>query len=63
MSNVPKGRRRAYRVLLLIPIIALGVIAILGSGGGGGGGSTAVPPASPTTCVWDSSNWDQCNWQ
>ncbi len=42
MSNVPKRKRRAYRVLLLIPIIALGVLAILGSGGGGGGEVAAV---------------------
>jgi len=61
MSNVPKGRRRAYRVLLLIPIIALGVLAILGTGGGGGGGGGGVPA---TTCVWDqsTSTWDNCTW-
>ena len=65
MPNVPKRRLRAYQGLLLISIIALGVLAILGSGGssGGGGAVAPSPPPSPTTCVWDSSNWDQCNWQ
>ncbi len=62
MSNVPKKKRRAYQVLLLIPFIALGVLAILGSGGSSGGGSSAVPPVSPTTCVWDGSTWDNCTW-
>ncbi len=57
MSNVPKRKRRAYRALLLIPLIALGLLAILGTGGGGGG-SSAVPPVLPNICVWDTSNWD-----
>ena len=61
MSNVPKRRRRAYQGLLLISIIALGLLAILGSGGGGGGG--AVPVVSPTICEWDTSAWDDgCTW-
>ncbi len=61
MSNVPKRKRRAYRVLLLIHIIALGVLAILGTGGGGGSGGGAL---APTTCVWDqsTSTWDNCTW-
>ncbi len=63
MPNVPKRRLRAYQGFLLISIIALGLLAILGTGGGGGGGGGAVPPVSLTTCEWDQSNWDQCNWQ
>ncbi len=62
MSNVPKRKRRAYQVLLLIPLIALGVLAILGTGGGGGGGGGGA--LAPTTCVWDktTSTWDNCTW-
>ena len=62
MPNVPKRRLRAYQGLLLISIVALGLLAILGTGGSSGGGSSAVPPVSPTPCVWDSSNWDGCTW-
>ncbi len=63
MSNVPKRKRRAYQGLLLIPIIALGLLAILGTGGSSGGGGSAVPPVSPTACVWDTSGWDDgCTW-
>ncbi len=59
MSNVPKKKRRVYLVLLLIPLIALGVLAILGTGGGGSSGG-ALPA---TTCVWDTSGWDDgCTW-
>ncbi len=58
MPNVPKKRLRAYQGLLLISIIALGLLAILGSGGGGGGGG-AVPAVSPAICEWDTtSKWD-----
>ncbi len=61
MPNVPKRRPRAYRVLLLIPLIALGLLAIVGTGGGGGGGGGGAP--APTTCVWDQSGWDDgCTW-
>jgi hypothetical protein len=27
----------------------------------GGGGDNA--PAGTPACVWDSTNWDGCNWQ
>ncbi len=63
MPNVPKRRRRAYQGLLLISIIALGLLAILGTGGSSGGGGSEVPPASPNTCEWDQSKWDDgCTW-
>lgn len=41
------------RIVLLIAFLTL---TACGGGGGGGGG------ASNSTCVWDSSAWDNCTW-
>jgi len=42
---------------------AIGVVALLtlaGCSGGGKGGGAVAPPPSGSTCVWDSSTWDNC---
>ena len=36
------------------------VLALTACNGGGGGG--ASPPPASSTCIWDSSTWDNCNW-
>lgn len=47
---------KSIKILLL----AFSLLALLGACGGGGGGG-ATPPG--TDCVWNSSNWNGCNWQ
>mgnify|MGYP001358243588 CR=1 FL=1 len=42
--------------------LAVGLALILGACGGGGGGSSAGPAVGTPNCVWDTSNWDSCNW-
>ena len=39
--------------------LAVGLALLLGACGGGGGSDS---PAGTRDCVWDSSNWDDCNW-
>ena len=38
------------------------VLATLAACGGGGGGDSAVPAPASTTCTWDMSTWNNCNW-
>ena len=46
---------KAVKMLALVSLFALTTAC----GGGGGGSST---PAA-TACSWDSTSWDNCNWQ
>ncbi len=58
MSRAPKAKQLTYRLLLLVPILAFGVLAIVGTGGGGGSGgssgsgSAAVPRHIITDITW-----------
>ena len=42
-------------------ILALVSLFVLTSACGGGGGGSSTPAA--TACSWDSTSWDNCNWQ
>lgn len=44
--------------VLLIPVTLLSLVAC----DGGGGGGASPPPAVSTSCTWDTSAWDNCNW-
>ncbi len=58
MSRAPKTKQLTYRLLLLVPILAFGVLAIVGTGGGGGSGgssgsgSAAVPRHNIPDITW-----------
>jgi hypothetical protein len=41
---------------------AVGLALILGACGGGGGGGDSGPRGTGITCIWDTSNWDACDW-
>jgi hypothetical protein len=42
--------------------LAIGLAVILAACGGGGGGGDSGPPHTGVGCVWDTSNWDACDW-
>jgi hypothetical protein len=54
-----RGRRR-LGLTILLPAAALSLAAC---GGGGGGGVEVPEPAPPTALVWNTTNWDEVNWQ
>jgi len=50
-------QRMAAR-LAAISVVTL--LTLAGCSGGGKGGGAAAPPPSGSTCVWDSSTWNNC---
>jgi hypothetical protein len=56
LTTTPSDFTRIGCVMALL----LALAACNGGGGGGGGGNNSPPPPTSTTCVWDSSTWDNC---
>ena len=48
----------------LFRILFLGITLIITACGGGGGSNDTPPANDPTVkAVWDTSNWNEKNWQ
>jgi hypothetical protein len=58
MTNIVRAVRRTCRLLVLIPILALGMLTTLGSGGGGGGDSEL---GQAFGCIIDAVFGVDCN--
>ena len=55
----PVSVSRFVRAVVLAILLGAGVSACHKSSGGG----SVAPVPGTTACVWDSTNWDACNWQ